>query len=328
MTHDLDRPERVLESLSGVTQPEKYEKQITSLKHDLEFQIKKNEMQLSALKENLATVRTELRAVNVKLAELEHKINSCSCVTVSILDTDACLAVSQEERRVLLERSLSNESKNEKLIAENAQLIKKNSNSEAALQEMAREFQSQQGVEVSEDGVEAEMNRTSLCYPNGHLHEHPYPGDSINNVSQTVEDLNDEIKRLWPAINTYNRDMDVNGSDENIMVLNGHVEWIKLTRSKLEAVVNKKMEESKATEEFIKQLREEKIRSAEYEQYYEEKLNNCKKKVKELEKMDEELDEMLLTLDDFYLDLVEETEYGKLIRWEDNLEILNASDGD
>ncbi|CAF1035630.1 unnamed protein product [Adineta steineri] len=122
--------------------------------------------------------------------------------------------------------------------------------------------------------------------------------------------------------------MDVNGPHENIMVLNGHVEWIKLTRSKLEAVVNKKMKESKATEEFIKQLREEKIRSAEYEQYYEEKLNNCEKKVKELEKMDEELDEMLLKLDDFYPDLVGETEYGKLIRWEDNLEILNASDGD
>ncbi|CAF1035650.1 unnamed protein product [Adineta steineri] len=101
-------------------------------------------MQLSALKENLATVRTELRAANVKLTELEHKINSCLCVTVSILDTDAHSAVSQEERRVLLERSLANESKNEKLIAENAQLIKKNSNSEAALQEMAREFQSQQ----------------------------------------------------------------------------------------------------------------------------------------------------------------------------------------
>ncbi|CAF0972737.1 unnamed protein product [Adineta steineri] len=101
-------------------------------------------MQLSALKENLATVRTELRAANVKLTELEHKINSCSCIILSILDTDARLAVSQEERRVLLERSLANESKNEKLIAENAHLIKKNSNSEAALQGMAREFQSQQ----------------------------------------------------------------------------------------------------------------------------------------------------------------------------------------
>ncbi|CAF1168106.1 unnamed protein product [Adineta steineri] len=110
-------------------------------------------MQLSALKENLATVRTELRAANVKLAELEHKINSCSCVIVSILDTDARLVVSQEERRVLLERSLANESKNEKLIAENAQLIKKNSNSEAALQEMAREFQSQQ----------IQLNKVSQC---------------------------------------------------------------------------------------------------------------------------------------------------------------------
>ncbi|CAF1052904.1 unnamed protein product [Adineta steineri] len=134
---------KVSESLSGVVQPEKYEKQITSLKHDLEFQIKKNEMQLSALKENLATVRTELRAANVKLTELEYKINSCSCVILSILDTDARLAVSQEERRVFLDRSLANENENERLIAKNTQLIKKNSNSEAALQEIAREFQSQ-----------------------------------------------------------------------------------------------------------------------------------------------------------------------------------------
>ncbi|CAF3910058.1 unnamed protein product, partial [Adineta steineri] len=112
---------QVSESLSDATQSvdtqrEKYEKQITSLKHDLEFQIKKNEMQLSALKENLATVRTEFRAANVKLAELEH-------IKAEKADTDARLAVSQEERRVLLERSLANESKNEKLIAENAQLI-------------------------------------------------------------------------------------------------------------------------------------------------------------------------------------------------------------
>jgi hypothetical protein len=51
------------------------------------------------------------------------------------------LVVSQDERRVLLERSLAMESKNEKLIADNGQLTKKNTELESALQEIAREYQ-------------------------------------------------------------------------------------------------------------------------------------------------------------------------------------------
>ncbi|CAF1214300.1 unnamed protein product [Adineta ricciae] len=130
---------QVSESLSEATrtvdiQREKYEKQIKTLERELESRTKRHEMQLSALTENLATVRTELRATNEKVAILEQ-------IKAEKADTDARLAVSQEERRVLLERSLASESKYEKLLFENGQLTKKNIDLDAALQEIAREFQ-------------------------------------------------------------------------------------------------------------------------------------------------------------------------------------------
>lgn len=65
-------------------------------------------------------------------------------LSVSQLDIEARLSVSQDERRVLLERSLSIEQKNEKLIAENGRLSKKAVEIESALQEIAREYQALQ----------------------------------------------------------------------------------------------------------------------------------------------------------------------------------------
>jgi early endosome antigen 1 len=111
-------------------------------------------MKLSALTENLATVRAELRTTHGKLTNLENiktekaglfiRIDSFCIILSFILDIEARLGVSQEERRVLLERSLASESKNEKLVSENGQLTKKNNDLEAALQELAREYQSLQ----------------------------------------------------------------------------------------------------------------------------------------------------------------------------------------
>ena len=57
------------------------------------------------------------------------------------LDLEARLAVSQDERRVLLERSLALETKMTKLLADNGGLTKKTMELEAALQEIAREYQ-------------------------------------------------------------------------------------------------------------------------------------------------------------------------------------------
>ncbi|CAF0973189.1 unnamed protein product [Rotaria sp. Silwood1] len=130
---------QVSESLSNANQTvdiqqEKYEKQINSLENELESRTKKYEMQLLALTENLATVRSELRITNEKLSNV-HQIKSEKS------DIEARLVVNQDERRVLLERSLASESKNEKLIFENNQLIKKNTDLESALQEIAREYQ-------------------------------------------------------------------------------------------------------------------------------------------------------------------------------------------
>jgi hypothetical protein len=112
-------------------------------------------MQLTALKENLATVRTELRSTNEKLSNVEQiKAEKAGLLVREIsygisffLDIEARLVINQDERHVLLERSLASESKNEKLIFENGQLSKKNTDLEAALQEIAREYQ---GVQVNQ----------------------------------------------------------------------------------------------------------------------------------------------------------------------------------
>lgn len=109
-------------------------------------------MQLSALTENLATVRTELKMNNEKLATIDQIRAEKAGIIIEfqqiffyliifLLDIEGRLVVSQDERRVLLERSLASESKLEKLMAENAQIAKKNTESESALLEIAREYQ-------------------------------------------------------------------------------------------------------------------------------------------------------------------------------------------
>jgi hypothetical protein len=60
------------------------------------------------------------------------------------IDIEGRLLVSQDERHVLLERSLTNESINAKLVLENSQLLKKTVDLDAALQEIARECQALQ----------------------------------------------------------------------------------------------------------------------------------------------------------------------------------------
>ncbi|CAF0901154.1 unnamed protein product [Adineta steineri] len=137
---------QVSESLSESTQTanlqrEKSEKQIASLEHeltstrsDLESQIKKYEMQTTALRENLATVRGELKTAQEKLVNFEK-------IKLDKEDLEARLIANQDERHALLERSITSENRSEKLLLENGQLAKKNSDLESALQEIAREYQ-------------------------------------------------------------------------------------------------------------------------------------------------------------------------------------------
>lgn len=56
-------------------------------------------------------------------------------------DLEARLVANQEERRIALERSLTSENRNEKLLLENGQLAKKISDLESALKEIAGEYQ-------------------------------------------------------------------------------------------------------------------------------------------------------------------------------------------
>jgi uncharacterized protein (DUF3084 family) len=91
-------------------------------------------MQLSALTENLSTVRSELKVAHEKLIDFEQ-------IKSEKNDLEARLVVNQDERQVLVERSITSENRNEKLLLENGQLAKKNSDLEFALQESAREYQ-------------------------------------------------------------------------------------------------------------------------------------------------------------------------------------------
>ena len=68
---------QVSESLSQSTQNidrqrEKYEKQIAAFERELESRTKRHEMQLGALTENLAAVRTELKLNHEKLAQIDQ----------------------------------------------------------------------------------------------------------------------------------------------------------------------------------------------------------------------------------------------------------------
>jgi uncharacterized protein YeeX (DUF496 family) len=68
-------------------------------------------------------------------------------VRVFVVDLQVRLAANEDERHVLLERSATHESKIDRLVRENAEIAKKRSELESALQELARQHQ---GLQVRE----------------------------------------------------------------------------------------------------------------------------------------------------------------------------------
>ncbi|CAF1035441.1 unnamed protein product [Adineta steineri] len=118
-------------------------------------------------------------------------------------------------------------------------------------------------------------------------------------VLQMAQDVKDEAERHWTSINNYNRNLDVVGRDEKKIVIDCHVESIMFTRGRLEAVIKDIMKESNAIAELLKELREEKRRSTEYEQKCEEDLYNLMKEAKKLEEKIEELNEIRIIWSDF-----------------------------
>jgi len=107
---------------------------LTTTRSDIESRTKKADMQLSALRENLSTVRSELKLTQEKLIEFEQ-------IKTDKDELQKRLDSLLDEHKILIERSLANENRNEKLLLENGQLAKKNSDLESALQEIAREYQ-------------------------------------------------------------------------------------------------------------------------------------------------------------------------------------------
>lgn len=104
-------------------------------------------MQLSALRENLSTVRSELKLAQEKLVDFEQMKNEKD-------DLQKRLENLLDEQKILIERSLTNENRNEKLLLENGQLAKKISDLEHALQELAREYQ---GLQVSKTNLKLSL---------------------------------------------------------------------------------------------------------------------------------------------------------------------------
>lgn len=100
----------------------------------MESRTKKYDMQFSALTENLSAVRSDLKLAHEKLVDYEQ-------IKSEKADLEARLVVQQGEQQGLLERTITSENRNEKLLLENGQLAKKNSDLESALQEIAREYQ-------------------------------------------------------------------------------------------------------------------------------------------------------------------------------------------
>ena len=110
-------------------------------------------MQAAALTENLSTVRGDLKIAHEKLVDHER-------IKSEKADLEKRLVLVQEERQNLLERATTSENRNEKLLLENGQLAKKNSDLESALQEIAREYQ----------GLQVRPTKKKSCFFFSHFH--------------------------------------------------------------------------------------------------------------------------------------------------------------
>lgn len=103
--------------------------------------IRKNDVQLKALNQNLANLRVELKQQSDKLAQSELTINT---VKGNNLEMEARLSNSVDERNQLLERCLNAEKLCETLKVQNVELKRKFEDTQQALQELGMEHQTLQ----------------------------------------------------------------------------------------------------------------------------------------------------------------------------------------
>ena len=103
--------------------------------------MKKQEIQLKALNQNLANLRNELKQQNEKLFSSELLINT---VKGENLEMEAKLSICMDERSELLERCVNSEKFCETMKMQNVELKRKFEDTQSALQELGREHQSLQ----------------------------------------------------------------------------------------------------------------------------------------------------------------------------------------
>lgn len=103
--------------------------------------MKKHENQLKALNANLAQLRVDLKQQTEKYAQLEIE---CNVARGANLELDAKLSNCQDERNQLLERCVQAEKMCESFKTQSVESKRRLEESEAALQELAREHQTLQ----------------------------------------------------------------------------------------------------------------------------------------------------------------------------------------
>jgi len=104
-------------------------------------QVRKNDIQLKALNQNLANLRAELKQSNDKIIQAEQTINT---VKGNNLDLEARLSNSIDDQNKLLERCITAEKLCESFKLQNIELKRKLEDNQQALQELGLEHQTLQ----------------------------------------------------------------------------------------------------------------------------------------------------------------------------------------
>ncbi len=100
--------------------------------------VKKHDIQLKALNQNLANLRVELKSQNNKLTIAQQELN---IVKGNNLELEAKLSNFMDERNQLLERCVNSEKMCEVFKTQNVEIKRKYEDTQAALQELGREHQ-------------------------------------------------------------------------------------------------------------------------------------------------------------------------------------------
>ena len=126
--------------------------------------IRKNDVQLKALNQNLANLRVELKQQNDKLAQSELIINT---VKGNNLEMEARLSNSIDDQNKLLDRCVTSEKLCETFKVQNIELKRKLEDTQQALQELGLEHQALQVQNYKKSNYkwvdDSSVNECSQC---------------------------------------------------------------------------------------------------------------------------------------------------------------------